>query len=127
MTRSIWKVPYIYNAYRNRRITPSKVLNVYRRGYIIHKLLINKRINIYNGKKFVSFRIIPKHVGYKLGQFVYTKAKGWAVWKAKMLKKGKLRSKNKMVKSSNNKNKSIVTKQKLTVNKGKPLKVFSKK
>ncbi len=41
-----------------------------------------------------------------------------------MLKKGKLRSRNKMVKSSNNKNKSIVTKQKLTVNKGKPLKWF---
>jgi len=27
--------------------------------YIIHKLLINKRINIYNGKKFVGFRSYP--------------------------------------------------------------------
>jgi len=125
MTRSIWKVPYIYNAYRRKRIGAGKVLHVYRRGYIIHKLLINKRINIYNGKKFVGFRIIPKHVGYKLGQFVYTKARGWAVWKAKMLKKGRLRNRNKMGKSNNNK--SIVTKQKLTGNKGKPQKVVSKK
>lgn len=37
---------------------------------------IGKEIYIYNGKKFQNFRIKYRHVGYKFGQFFFTKKMG---------------------------------------------------
>nr|AVR57483.1 ribosomal protein S19 [Entomoneis sp.] len=45
---------------RNQKITPN---------------LVNKKINVYNGKNFHELTILPNMVNYKVGEFSLTKTK----------------------------------------------------
>jgi len=84
--RSCWKVPFV--DIRLKLIKFSSVLNRYnlKRGVCITLGLLNKKIGIYNGRKFVSFKIGLKHLGLKLGEFSFSKVAVVAKKKMKMKK-----------------------------------------
>jgi ribosomal protein S19 len=50
------------------------IKNVYlnKRSYLT-KNLIGSRIFVHNGKEIVSLKILPSMVGFKIGEFFYTK------------------------------------------------------
>lgn len=64
MSRSKWKFP---------TSVQQKNLNFWNRSIVASQTLLNKRVNIYNGKVFVKTKITKEHFGYKIGEFVFTR------------------------------------------------------
>jgi len=78
MSRSVWKGFYIY----------SKVLNlkknkVWSRNSVIPFCLLGKKVLVYNGKSFRQIKITREKVGFKFGEFSFTRS----FFKAKIKKK----------------------------------------
>ena len=48
---------------------------IYNKNLIILPEYINSFINIYNGQKFIPLKINEKMIGFKFGEFVYTRKK----------------------------------------------------
>lgn len=75
MTRSIWKGFFLDNCL----LRISKKKNYFkiwsRRSTITHNLL-NKIVYVYNGKNFEKLTIFPSMLGFKLGNFIFTKKRG---------------------------------------------------
>jgi len=67
MSRSKWK----FNCVPLKR----KIFDNYvrERDLFIQKKLIGKNLYVYNGKRFFFLKVYPKHVGYKFGEFIYTR------------------------------------------------------
>ena len=88
--RSKWKLPFIdYLNFQKVKTKHEKKLNFLsksRNSTIIPKM-INTKIKVYNGVKFISLQIKESHVGYKLGSFTITKKR--CTFKKKMKKKTK--------------------------------------
>lgn len=66
-SRSVWK------GYSQKGKINSVTFN---RFYLIKKKDVGKEVYVYNGKNASKFNILYKHIGYKLGQFQYTKRLG---------------------------------------------------
>jgi len=81
MTRSIWKAPYIKNIVfkelytRIKNNTKTKPIIVKNKGFVIYPIFIGYTFSIYNGKTFTNILINEKMVGYKFGEFVFTRKK----------------------------------------------------
>jgi ribosomal protein S19 len=56
-------------------------------NHIITSALVGKDIEVYNGKIFKEFKVLELMVGYKVGQFVFTRRVGLDIHKSKKLKK----------------------------------------
>lgn len=69
--RSVWKGFFL----------KKKILK-HTRAVVINKALVGLIIKVYNGRSFFNFNILSKHIGYKLGQFVFTR-----VYRSKFLRK----------------------------------------
>lgn len=76
-TRSIWKGFFF-----------QKINNQMGRNCTISAKHIGKDVMIYNGRRFQKFRIKYRYVGYKFGQFFFTKKMGAGIH-AKDIKKKK--------------------------------------
>jgi len=86
--RSIWKIPYInYINLRNKSFLYEKLS----RNTFISSILLNKRVRVYNGKKFLFLRIKKTMLGFKLGEFCVTKALGYTIHQKKKKKKSSKR------------------------------------
>lgn len=80
MSRSLWKVDLksIYKEkfkdgfINHKRGTLLKILS---RNSLIADSLIDTKISVYNGKSFINIFVNNLKVGYKFGQFVYTRKK----------------------------------------------------
>lgn len=80
--RSVWKIPYL--------IINSSIINqerpvIYKRSTTITPNLIGITVSIHNGNRLVNVAITENHVGYKFGQFAFTKKR--VFHKKKKLKK----------------------------------------
>ena len=82
MSRSKWKGIYCsikkYSNYQNNKI------KIWSRNSSIPSFLINKNVYVYNGKLFKKVLITKEKLGYKFGEFVFTR-----VNKNKLIKNNK--------------------------------------
>lgn len=73
MSRSKWKCQVcFFKTYKlkNKNIT----IKTYTRSSLILPSMINKSIEIYNGKKYISLLINESMLYYKFGEFIPTRA-----------------------------------------------------
>ena len=57
-------------------INSSKYLLNLNKNSIILPYIVGQKISIYNGKNFIDLKITDKMVGFKLGNFVFTRKVG---------------------------------------------------
>ena len=69
MSRSIYKG----NFFKVNLKKSKKWVKVYNKSLVILPEYINHFISVYNGKTFTKLKITNKMVGFKLGEFLYTK------------------------------------------------------
>lgn len=75
---------------KTRRLEQIGQVKTNSRSSTILPCLVNKRIHIYNGKKYIPIIILPEYLGLKLGNFVFTRR---FIGHKKQGKKLKVRSK----------------------------------
>lgn len=73
MSRSKWKCPYSFINFISLK-TKKLEIHTYNRSSIILPSLINKTLEIHNGKKFIPITITKDMVAHKLGEFAPTRA-----------------------------------------------------
>ncbi len=56
-----------------KRLKSKNELKTHRRDMIVLPEMIGKKINIHNGKEFVSVEIAPEMIGHRLGEFAQTR------------------------------------------------------
>lgn len=78
--RSIWKGNFI-SFIKDKMIV--------KRNQVISKYDIGKNVYIYTGRNLILFEIDRKHVGYKYGQFIFTKRMGYVIHPERRKKKKK--------------------------------------
>lgn len=88
--RSKWKIPYIASVFFKKRFLTLNSHKIKLRNSIISNMFIKKKFLIYNGRFNKSLVIKPDIIGYKLGEFCFTKPFDTQVQiKAVSKKKGK--------------------------------------
>jgi small subunit ribosomal protein S19 len=73
MNRSLWKGTFIENHLLKNINNNKKIIKIYSRRSIIYPLFINKKVNIYNGNKFITRKITSDMIGHKFGEFALTR------------------------------------------------------
>jgi len=81
MSRSAWKGYYISKEVRDIARTESKIkgskpIKIWSRDSVIPDFLTGKKVSIHNGKEFKDLVIQPHHLGYKFGEFSFTRHHG---------------------------------------------------
>ena len=71
MSRAKWKGSYIHYNYLKKPQLPS--LKIWKRNSIIPESLIGSFVSIYNGNKFKKIMITREKVGFKFGEFSFTR------------------------------------------------------
>lgn len=71
MSRSIWKGHFINNTIFKQKKT-NKIL-IWSKNITITGNLKNKTVFVYNGKEFKKLFITGAKVGFKFGQFIFTR------------------------------------------------------
>jgi ribosomal protein S19 len=86
MSRAKWKGFFI-----DQSLIKSKDSNIkiWSRSSVISEVLIGKKVSVYNGKIFKQVKITRDKVGYKLGEFSFTRKMQERVKKNKKIKKSK--------------------------------------
>lgn len=94
MSRSKWKVPFISTIFlREDFVNNLYSFNTYKRNSTINTYLLDKRLRVYNGLKFISFIVRKNMVGKKVGEFSITKVMGSAISISMFLKKRRKKKK----------------------------------
>lgn len=77
MSRNINKGPFFkVNLINDKNEKKKKQwIKINNKNFVILPEYIDHIINVYNGKTFVKIKIIDKMVGYKFGEFIYTRKK----------------------------------------------------
>ena len=73
MTRSPWKVPYISNIFFSNYYLTNSEIPLWNRHSIIPYSLLNKIFFVYNGIWFIKLEVTIDFIGFKLGEFGFTK------------------------------------------------------
>ena len=74
MTRSLWKGPFLDSfLVKPLTISDKKNYKIWSRGSVIPSSLIGETIYIHNGKEFKSITITREKVGFKFGEFSFTR------------------------------------------------------
>lgn len=75
MSRSKWKGPFIKKSLLNieKKLQKTKNIKIWSRNSTIPFSLIGQQIAIHNGKEFIRIKITREKVGYKLGEFSFTR------------------------------------------------------
>lgn len=76
MSRSIWKVPYIHNIFFSNMLKNKKVFNIWSRNSIIPFIFLNRKFKIHNGIWLLTTSIKFSMIGYKFGEFSFSKRMG---------------------------------------------------
>jgi len=73
--RSAWKGPFIDPQFLedSLKVPGKKAISTRSRNSVILPYLIGRTLKVYNGKKYISFKIVEDMVGLKLGEFVLTR------------------------------------------------------
>lgn len=75
MSRSHWKGCFIdYSLFlkKKKKFKPGG-LKIWSRNSAISEKFLNKKVNIYNGRDFKFLAITKDHLGFKFGQFIFTR------------------------------------------------------
>lgn len=68
------RVKYKGYFFKTNLIEKNKLINkIYNKNLTISLKYIDCIVYIYNGKKFVKLKIINEMIGYKFGEFIYTR------------------------------------------------------
>ena len=86
MTRSLWKGYFLENCFFKKAKTN---LNVWSRKSSIPSNLIGKTVLVHNGKEFKKLLITREKIGFKFGEFVFTRSKMIKPKESKSLVKNK--------------------------------------
>jgi small subunit ribosomal protein S19 len=80
MSRSLWKGPFISGKILKKVIEVKKMekknykpIRVYSRNFIIFPSFVGLFFEIYNGLKFITIEIKENMIGFKFGEFVFTR------------------------------------------------------
>jgi small subunit ribosomal protein S19 len=79
MSRSSWKIPYIFSNVKPRFCEEGKSLSrvknikIENRATVITPMFIGQTVHIANGLYFVPVMVTEGHVGFKFGAFALTK------------------------------------------------------
>jgi ribosomal protein S19 len=73
MSRSIWKGNYVSKFLFRNSLNEKKNIKVWDRASCVPYNLINKNVLIYNGKEFKKIFITRQKIGYKFGEFCFTR------------------------------------------------------
>lgn len=73
--RSTWKGPFIDYDFlvKSSGAFSKKPIETRSRNSVILPYLVGKTLKVYNGKKYVSFKVVEDMVGLKIGEFVLTR------------------------------------------------------
>lgn len=72
MSRSKYKGPFFKSNLIEKN---NKKIKIYNKNLIILPEYVDHFIKIYNGKTFINLKINNKMIGYKFGEFIYTRKK----------------------------------------------------
>lgn len=87
MSRSIWKGPFINKSLLKFDPLINKNKKIWERQSVIGSNLIGSNVFIYNGKDFKKLQITREKVGYKFGEFSFTRKKSQKKEKVQSKKK----------------------------------------
>lgn len=87
MSRSIWKSNFVKSNLLKKKNLLSTNIYVWSRASSIPFSFINKTVFVHNGKIFKKIIITREKIGYKFGEFVFTKTKNKTKKKKKKLNK----------------------------------------
>lgn len=73
MSRSIWKGNYISSFLFRKSLNNKKSIRIWDRASCIPYSLLNKSVLIYTGKEFRKVFINRQKIGYKFGEFCFTR------------------------------------------------------
>ncbi len=73
MTRAIWKGKFIYKYLLSNKFFKRHRKEVWARNSAIPAKLIGKPVYIHNGNTFIKTYITREKVGFKFGEFAYTR------------------------------------------------------
>ena len=76
MSRSIWKGLYCNIKINKKIVENKKRIEIWSRQSSIPHFLLNKTVFVYNGKIFKKLIITREKLGYKFGEFAFTKLRG---------------------------------------------------
>lgn len=71
MSRSIYKNSF----FKINLLKKKNWIKIYNKSLIILPEYVNHFISVYNGKFFINLKINEKMVGFKFGEFIYTRKK----------------------------------------------------
>jgi len=71
MTRSNWKGPFV-DSYISSK-TRKNISKIFSRSSVIPASLVGSLVSVYNGKEFKNIRITREKVGFKFGEFSFTR------------------------------------------------------
>lgn len=63
------------------------VIRVFSREALITKSFVDLFVEVHNGKRFVKFLVVPEMLGFRFGDFSFTKKMGMGIHKEKSKKK----------------------------------------
>ena len=75
MSRSQWKLPYIASnlLLKKKQSKGYFVQSIWSRDSSITSKFLNKKVNIHNGREFRYLHVTVGHIGFKFGQFIFTR------------------------------------------------------
>jgi small subunit ribosomal protein S19 len=81
MSRSLWKGPFtqglilkqVKSAIKNKK--NYKAIRIFSRNSVIFPSFVGLQFEIYNGFKFVNLEVKENMIGFKFGEFVFTRKK----------------------------------------------------
>jgi len=80
MSRSNWKGPFVnlkflkkLNSKPSNSTQVFSFKKVWSRNSIIPKILTGKNVYVYNGKIFKKLTVLVEHIGFKFGDFCFTR------------------------------------------------------
>lgn len=71
MSRSKWKGKFISNVFLKKTLKKQK--KIWSRSSTITADFIGQTISVYNGKEFKNIYITRNKIGFKFGQFIFTR------------------------------------------------------
>jgi small subunit ribosomal protein S19 len=71
MSRSKWKG--YYTPIKLNILKKKLPIKFWVKNLVISKKFLNKKVSVYNGRDFKYLYLTPEHVGFKLGQFIFTR------------------------------------------------------
>lgn len=73
MKRVAWKLPFIHQVFFKKRILLKSKLPLRLRNSLIPSSFVTKRLSIHNGIWYLSADVNSSMVGFKIGQFSFTR------------------------------------------------------